>query len=85
MLITNFSLLCIEGHKNPLKQTEPATEHLRENATEIIGKVLLRVFFCTDWLLRVSPKNNCNEKLLKVGVSEVGKIKIRAGKQGTTH
>ena len=45
--------------------------------------MLVRVFFCTDWLLRVSLKNSCNEKLLKVGVSEVGEIKIRAGKQGT--
>ena len=43
----------------------------------------MRVFFCTDWLFRVSLKNSCNEKLLKVGVSEVGEIKIRAGKQGT--
>ena len=43
----------------------------------------MRVFFCTDWLFRVSLKNSCNEKLLKVGVSEVGEIKMPAGKQGT--
>ena len=43
----------------------------------------MTVFFWTDWLFRVSLKNSCNEKLLKVGVSEVGEIKIRAGKQGT--
>ena len=43
----------------------------------------MRAFFCTDWLFRVSLKNSCNEKLLKVGVSEVGEIKIRAGKQET--
>ena len=43
----------------------------------------MRVFFCTDWLFRVSLKNSCNEKLLKVGVSEVGEIKKRAGKQVT--
>ena len=29
------------------------------------------------------PENSCNGKLLKVGVSEVGEIKIRAEKQGT--
>ena len=28
-------------------------------------------------------KNSCNEKLLKVDVSEVGEIKMRAGNQGT--
>ena len=36
-----------------------------------------------DWPFRVSLKNSCNEKLSKVGVIEVGKMKIRAGKQGT--
>ena len=43
----------------------------------------MTVFFWTDWLFRVSLKNSCNEKLLKVGVSEVGEIKMPAGKQGT--
>ena len=43
----------------------------------------MRVFFCIDWLFRVSLKNSCNEKLLKVGVSKVGEIKMRDGKQGT--
>ena len=53
------------------------------------GRMLLRLLgkcswgFCTDWLFSVSLKNSCNEKLLKVDVSEVGEIKIRAGKQGT--
>ena len=43
----------------------------------------MRVFFCIDWLFRVSLKNSCNEILLKVGVSEVGETKMQAGKQGT--
>ena len=43
----------------------------------------MRVFFCTDWLFRVSLNNSCNEKLLKISVSEVGEIKIQAGKQVT--
>ena len=36
-----------------------------------------------DWPFIVSLKNSCNKKLLKVGVSEVGEIKMRAGRQGT--
>ena len=48
-----------------------------------LGKVLERVFSCTDFLFRVSLKNSCNEKLFKLGGSEVGEIKMRAGKQET--
>ena len=43
----------------------------------------MRVFFCTNWLFRVSLKNSCNGKLLKVDVPEVGEVKMRAGKQRT--
>ena len=43
----------------------------------------MRVVFSVDWPFIVSLKNSCNKKLLKVGVSEVGEIKMRAGKQGT--
>ena len=28
-------------------------------------------------------KNNCNEKLLKIGITGVGKIKVQAGKRRT--
>ena len=49
----------------------------------LLGKVLVRVFFSMDWPFIVSLKNSCNKKLLKVGVSEVGEIKMPAGKQGT--
>ena len=48
----------------------------------LLGKVLVRVFFAMDWPFIVSLKNSFNEKLLKVGVSEVGEIKMRA-RQGT--
>ena len=47
----------------------------------LLGKVLVRVFFAMDWPFIVSLKNSFNEKLLKVGVSEVGEIKMRARKQ----
>ena len=49
----------------------------------LLGKVLVRVFFAMDWPFIVSLKNSFNEKLLKVGVSEVGEIKMRARKQWT--
>ena len=44
---------------------------------QLLGKVIVRIGHS------VSLKNSCNEKLSKVGVIEVGKIKTRAGKQGT--
>ena len=43
----------------------------------------MRVFFSTDWPFRVSLKNRCNEKLLKIGVTEVGEIKMWVEKEGT--
>ena len=52
---------------------ESVTENLRTDASEIIGESDRE-----DWPFRVSLKNSCNEKL-----SKVGKIKTRAGKQGT--
>ena len=57
---------------------ESVTEHLRTDASEIIGESDRE-----DWPFRISLKNSCNEKLSKVGVIEVGEIKLRAGKQGT--
>ena len=42
----------------------------------------MRVFFSTDWPLRVSLKNSCHENLLKIGETEVGEIKMCAGKEG---
>ena len=45
---------------------EPATEHHREDAWDVIGKVIVRGFFPTEWPIRVSLKNSCNEKLSKL-------------------
>ena len=55
----------------------------RQTLLRLLAKVFVRVFFSRDWPFRVSLKNSCNEKHLKVGVSEVGEIKMGAGKQGT--
>ena len=49
----------------------------------LLGKVVVTVFFPADWSFRISLKNSCNEKLLKIGVTEIGEIKMRAGKEGT--
>ena len=57
---------------------ESVTEHLRKDASEIIGES-----DCEDWPFRVSLKNGCNEKLSKVGVIRFGEIKMWAGQQGT--
>ena len=66
---------------------EFATEHLRMDVSEIIGGrgggAVVRLFFSTDWPFRISMKNNCNEKPLKIGVTDVGEIKMRAGKDKT--
>ena len=48
----------------------------------LLGKVVVRVFFSTDSPFRVSLKNSCNEKLLKIGVIEIGEIKMLVGKGG---
>ena len=51
--------------------------------SRLLAKVFVRVFFSIDCPFRVSLKNSCNEKHLKVGTSEIGEIKRRAGKWGT--
>ena len=41
----------------------------------------MTVIFSKDQPFRVSLKNSCNEKPLKIGVTEAGEIKMRAGKK----
>ena len=49
----------------------------------LMGKVVVRIFFSTDWPFRGSLKNNYSEKLLKIGVTGVGEIKMRDGEEET--
>ena len=66
---------------------ECTTEDLRTGASEIIGERGRDRLFFYGLVIQRFPeilKNNCNEKLLKIGITRVGKIKIRAGK-GRTH
>ena len=66
---------------------ECTTEHLRTGASEIIGERGRDRLFFYGLVIQRFPeilKNNCNEKLLKIGITGVGKIKMRAGK-GRTH
>ena len=46
---------------------------------------MVNFIFCAvpDLSFKVTLKNSCNKKLLKVGVTEVGEIKMRAGKERT--
>ena len=64
---------------------ECTTEHLRTGASEIIGeRGRDRLFFyglVIQSFLEIL-KSNCNEKLLKIGITGIGKIK-RAGEGST--
>ena len=75
--------LCYLLRRSPLVTAvipshESVTGHLRTDASEIIGENDRK-----DWSFRVSLKNVFNEKLSKVGIIEVGEIKMRAGNQET--
>ena len=59
--------------------TECTTEHLRTGASEIIGERGRDRLFFYGLIIQSFPeilKNNCNEKLLKIGITGVGKTKI---------
>ena len=65
---------------------ESTTEHLRIGAFEIIGERGRDRLFFYGLVIQSLPeilKNNCNEKFLKIGITGVGKIEMRAGKGGT--
>ena len=63
---------------------ECTAEHLRTGAPEIIGERGRDRLFFYGLVIQSFPeilKNNCNEKILKIGITGVGKIKMRAGKR----
>ena len=45
----------------------------------LLGKLVMSVFFSTDWSFRVSFKNSCNDK---IAITEVDKIRMQAGREG---
>ena len=49
----------------------------------LLETVVVWVFFSTNWSFRVYLKKSCNKKLLKFGITEVGKIKMQTGKERT--
>ena len=58
---------------------ECTTEHLRTGASEITGERGRDRLFFYGLIIQSFPeilKNNCNEKLLKIGITGVGKTKI---------
>ena len=72
-------MLLYGGDQSPLfiSPPESAIEHLSTDSSQIIWESGQEVPF------RVSLKNSCNEKLLKIGVTEVGEIKMWVEKEET--
>ena len=63
---------------------ECTTGHLRTGASEIIGERGRDRLFFYGLIIQRFPKilkNNYNEKILKIDLTRVGKIKMRAGKR----
>ena len=64
---------------------ESTTEHLRTSDSETIGEIGHDGLFSYGLVIQSFPeslKNSYNEKPLKIGVTGIGKIKTRAGKEG---
>ena len=84
MLITAFSLFCLEGHEKPLEQNSICHWTPQDKRFwDYWQKCLWGFSFLGIGHSEFPWKNSCNEKHLKVGVSEAGEIEMGAGKQGT--